>query len=123
MDELGFNKIAGAILATALGVMMIREVPHLLMHSSMPATPVYQVVRLSKKAVMKMRSPFPSRKRTGSLPWTRQPVLRPLKNVRLAIMPKMAARTVQDQIFGISLARKLAASQTLNIHQLCPHLA
>ena len=43
MDELGFNKIAGAILATALGVMMIREVPHLLMHSSMPATPVYQV--------------------------------------------------------------------------------
>lgn len=43
MDELGFNKIAGAVLATALGVMMIREVPHLLMHSSAPETPVYQV--------------------------------------------------------------------------------
>jgi len=43
MDELGFNKIAGAILATALGVMLIREVPHLLMHSSAPDSPVYQV--------------------------------------------------------------------------------
>ncbi len=43
MDELGFNKIAAAVLATALGVMAIREVPHFLIHSEAPAAPVYSV--------------------------------------------------------------------------------
>jgi len=43
MDELGFNKIAGAVLATALGVMVLREAPHFFMHSDMPETPVYTV--------------------------------------------------------------------------------
>jgi len=43
MDELGFNKIAGAVLATVLGVMVLREVPHFFMHSNMPEKPVYSV--------------------------------------------------------------------------------
>ena len=43
MDELGFNKIAGAILATALGVMVLREVPHFFMHTDAPEVPVYSV--------------------------------------------------------------------------------
>lgn len=43
MDELGFNKIAGAVLATALGVMVLREAPHFFMHSDMPETPAYTV--------------------------------------------------------------------------------
>lgn len=43
MDELGFNKIAGAVLATALGVMLLREAPHFFMHSDMPETPAYSV--------------------------------------------------------------------------------
>ena len=43
MDELGFNKIAGAVLATALGVMVLREVPHFFMHTDAPETPVYSV--------------------------------------------------------------------------------
>lgn len=43
MDELGFNKIAGAVLATALGVMVLREAPHMFMHSDMPETPAYSV--------------------------------------------------------------------------------
>ena len=43
MDELGFNKIAGAVLATALGVMVLREAPHFFMHSDMPETPAYSV--------------------------------------------------------------------------------
>ena len=43
MDELGFNKIAGAVLATALGVMVLREAPHIFMHSEMPKTPAYSV--------------------------------------------------------------------------------
>jgi len=43
MDELGFNKIAGAVLATALGVMVLREAPHFFMHTDMPETPAYRV--------------------------------------------------------------------------------
>ena len=43
MDELGFNKIAGAVLATALGVMFLREAPHFFMHTEMPETPAYSV--------------------------------------------------------------------------------
>ncbi|MDB2437797.1 c-type cytochrome [Hellea sp.] len=43
MDELGFNKIAGAVLATALGVMILREAPHFFMHSNFPDTPAYTV--------------------------------------------------------------------------------
>jgi len=59
MDELGFNKIAGAILATALGVMMIREVPHLLMHSSAPDTPVYQVGSIVQEGGTEDAKPLP----------------------------------------------------------------
>jgi len=59
MDELGFNKIAGAILATALGVMMIREVPHLLMHSSAPKTPVYQVGPIVQEGGNEDAKPLP----------------------------------------------------------------
>ena len=59
MDELGFNKIAGAILATALGVMMIREVPHLLMHSSAPDTPVYQVGSIAPEGSNEEAKPLP----------------------------------------------------------------
>lgn len=43
MDELGFNKIAGAVLATALGVMVLREAPNVFMHSDMPDTPAYTI--------------------------------------------------------------------------------
>jgi len=59
MDELGFNKIAGAVLATALGVMMIREVPHLLMHSSAPDTPVYQVGSIAQEGGTEDAKPLP----------------------------------------------------------------
>ncbi len=41
MDELGFNKIAAAVLATALGFMLIKEVSHSAMHVSKPDTPAY----------------------------------------------------------------------------------
>jgi len=59
MDELGFNKIAGAVLATALGVMLIREVPHLLMHSSAPDTPVYQVGPIVQEGGNEEAKPLP----------------------------------------------------------------
>ena len=59
MDELGFNKIAGAVLATALGVMMIREVPHLVMHSSVPDTPVYQVGPIVQEGGSGEEEPLP----------------------------------------------------------------
>ena len=40
-DELGFNKIAGAILATALAFIGIREVAHAAYHSHQPDVPAY----------------------------------------------------------------------------------
>ncbi len=73
MDELGFNKIAGAVLATALGVMMIREVPHLLMHSSAPETPVYQVGPIVQEGgeADAVEAPFPSPEFIASMDATR----------------------------------------------------
>lgn len=43
MSDLGFNKIAAAVLATALGFMLIREAPHFMMHVESPQTPVYKL--------------------------------------------------------------------------------
>ena len=61
MDELGFNKIAGAVLATALGFMFIREVPHLMMHSNAPETPIYQVGPIVQEdSADAIEVPFPS---------------------------------------------------------------
>lgn len=43
MDELGFNKIAAAVLATALGFMFIKEISHSALHVSAPDEPAYRV--------------------------------------------------------------------------------
>lgn len=41
MDELGFNKIAAAVLATALGYMGIKEIAHAVVHTQKLETPAY----------------------------------------------------------------------------------
>lgn len=41
MDELGFNKIAAAVLVTGLGFMGLKEISHSAMHVSVPETPAY----------------------------------------------------------------------------------
>lgn len=43
MDELGFNKIAGAILATGLGVMALLNAPKVFIKDHYPSTPAYSV--------------------------------------------------------------------------------
>ncbi|MGJ8564926.1 MAG: c-type cytochrome [Alphaproteobacteria bacterium] len=43
MDDLGFNKIAAAVLATALGFMGIKEISHSALHVSAPDTPAYRI--------------------------------------------------------------------------------
>lgn len=43
MDELGFTKIAAAVLSTALGIMVIRMMPEIFMHKSYPEVPAYTV--------------------------------------------------------------------------------
>lgn len=43
MDELGFTKIAAAVLATGLGVMIIRTLPGLVDTTEYPAMPAYTV--------------------------------------------------------------------------------
>ncbi len=48
MDELGFNKIAGAVLATGLGVMGLINAPNIFIKNHYPATPAYVVGELEK---------------------------------------------------------------------------
>lgn len=61
MDDLGFNKIAAAVLVTALGFMFIKEVPHLLMHSEYPDVPAYALETPEDTGgVAVVEVPFPS---------------------------------------------------------------
>ena len=60
MDELGFNKIAAAVLATALGYMGIKELAHAVMHVEAPATPAYALaIPEAVGAVEEVELPFP----------------------------------------------------------------
>ena len=59
MDELGFNKIAAAVLVTGLGVMFLREAPHKLMHTDMPETPAYSVGSIEVEAGNEAAEPLP----------------------------------------------------------------
>lgn len=65
-DELGFNKIAGAILATALAFIGIKELAHAAYHPHMPDVPAYGAETLAaaqaaaaKGAVKEAPLPFP----------------------------------------------------------------
>jgi len=60
MDELGFNKIAAAILATALGYMGIKELSHAVIHVEAPAVPAYALdIPEAAGAVEEVELPFP----------------------------------------------------------------
>jgi cytochrome c len=61
MDELGFNKIAAAVLATGLGFMFLNEIPHLMMHSETPDVPVYSVgpIEVADPNAVEVELPFP----------------------------------------------------------------
>lgn len=51
-DELGFNKIAGAVLATALVFMVVREIAHAAYHPHQPDVPAYgaEILEAAKAA-------------------------------------------------------------------------
>jgi len=60
MDELGFNKIAAAVLATALGYMGIKELAHAVIHVEAPAKPAYALaIPEAAGAVEEVELPFP----------------------------------------------------------------
>ena len=59
MDELGFNKIAAAVLVTGLGVMFLREAPHKLIHTDMPETPAYSVGSVEVETGNEAAEPLP----------------------------------------------------------------
>lgn len=60
MDELGFNKIAAAVLATALGYMGIKEIAHAVIHVQAPASPAYALaIPETAGAVEEIELPFP----------------------------------------------------------------
>lgn len=62
MDELGFNKLAAAVLATALGFMGIKEISHLAMHVDAPDIPAYalEIPEIPTGAEEEIELPFPS---------------------------------------------------------------
>jgi len=60
MGDLGFNKIAGALLATALGYMLLREGSHLVLHAEAPSTPAYALELPEPKGTTEEKPlPFP----------------------------------------------------------------
>ena len=60
MDELGFNKIAAAVLATALGYMGIKEIAHAVIHVKAPASPAYALaIPEAAGAAEEVELPFP----------------------------------------------------------------
>lgn len=69
MDELGFNKIAAAVLATALGYMFIKEAAHFIVHTEMPETPAYalEIPEAGGAAVEEVPLPFPQAEWVASM--------------------------------------------------------
>ena len=61
MDELGFNKLAGAVLATGLGVMGLINAPKIFIKDHYPATPAYSVgsIETAAEAEAPKDLPFP----------------------------------------------------------------
>ncbi|MEP6343885.1 MAG: cytochrome c family protein [Maricaulaceae bacterium] len=60
MGDLGFNKIAAAILATGLGYMMLKEASHLVLHAEAPLAPAYALELPEPKAAgEKAEKPLP----------------------------------------------------------------
>lgn len=61
MDDLGFNKIAAAVLATTLGYLFIRELPHFVMHEGELSVPAYSLVlpEMNEEQAVQ-EEPFPS---------------------------------------------------------------
>jgi len=115
MDELGFNKIAGAVLATALGIMVLREAPHFFMHSDMPETPAYRVGPIEVEATGDAEPlPFPQAE-CGSMQWTRNAVRASSRSANPVTMPIMAAQMAQGQICGMLSERQQGRMLGLNI--------
>ncbi len=61
MDELGFNKIAAAVLATGLAFMGLKELSHAVMHVSAPEVPVYKLADIAAQGAgeAEIELPFP----------------------------------------------------------------
>ncbi|MEP1229572.1 MAG: cytochrome c family protein [Litorimonas sp.] len=68
MDELGFNKIAAAVLATGLGVMGLINAPKVFIKDHYPATPAYSVGELEKPTEGDAEPlPFPQAEWVGAM--------------------------------------------------------
>ena len=73
MDELGFNKLAAAVLATALGFMGIKEISHMAMHVNEPVAPAYalEIPDVSTGGEVEIEPPFPSLEWVSAMDETR----------------------------------------------------
>ena len=61
MGDLGFNKIAAAVLATGLGYMLLKEASHMVLHVEAPSAPAYalEIVETKGPAADEKPLPFP----------------------------------------------------------------
>jgi len=73
MDELGFNKLAAAVLATALGFMGIKEISHAAMHVNVPVAPAYalEIPDVATGGEAEIIAPFPSAEWVAAMDETR----------------------------------------------------
>ena len=68
MDELGFNKIAGAVLATGLGIMGLINAPKIFIKDHYPATPAYSVGKVAVAEASDTKPlPFPQAEWVGAM--------------------------------------------------------
>jgi len=59
MSDLGFNKIAAAILATALGYMLLKEASHMAVHVKAPSKPAYALALPETNSAAAEEKPLP----------------------------------------------------------------
>lgn len=59
MSDLGFNKIAAAVLATALGYMLLKEASHLVIHAEAPSKPAYALAIPETGGAVEAEKPLP----------------------------------------------------------------
>lgn len=73
MDELGFNKLAAAVLATALGFMGLKEISHAAFHIEKPDTPAYalEIPETGAAVTEEIEAPFPSSEWIAAMDATR----------------------------------------------------
>ena len=113
MDDLGFNKIAGAVLATGLGMLLLMKLPGLFMaHAGEEIAYKVGPIEVPGEGDAPIDLPFPQQSWVDG--WTRPKAQKFSINVSLAIISNQAAGTAQDQPFTALLGMILRQLKALS---------